>query len=265
MTARSSSMTDIAKNSAWSRLYVGLVIDNEDPDMLQRVRVVIPGLMEAEHKDKLPWIAPMQTSPFGIGDNFGSLHVPYLGSRVIVEFQEKDLSRGLYLSSVVTSKTTLPDELLGNYPHRDGWASPKGDLFYRDSQTGQHFFRHSSGSGFTIEPDGSFNFVCVGNRTDVVRGDYALSVEGDFSVIVAGDHSMSVGDNRSLTVSGNETHTVAGTADLSVSGNRSITCAQEARSGPIYSTDDVVADGISLINHPHGGVQSGSSLTDPPS
>lgn len=34
--------------------------------------------------------------------------------------------------------------------------------------------------------------------------------------------------------------------------------------GSIETTGDVVAGGISLISHPHGGVQRGGGLTDPP-
>ena len=35
--------------------------------------------------------------------------------------------------------------------------------------------------------------------------------------------------------------------------------------GTINASEDVIADGISLKSHPHGGVQSGGSYTDPPS
>lgn len=52
--------------------------------------------------------------------------------------------------------------------------------------------------------------------------------------------------------------------DVTIEGDLAVQGAAQVDE-TLTATEDVVADGISLVGHTHGGVQSGASDTDPPS
>ena len=84
------------------------------------------------------------------------------------------------------------------------------------------------------------DYVHLGNRTQT--GDYTLT--GDFTI-----NGQTI-KNGNLTVNGNITINGGGGGAINATG-----CTINLSGG------DVIADGISLKNHKHGGVQSGGSLT----
>ena len=85
------------------------------------------------------------------------------------------------------------------------------------------------------------NYVHLGNRTQT--GDYTLT--GDFTI-----NGQTI-KNGNLTVNGNITINGTGGGGTVNASNVTIN----------LTGGDVIADGISLKNHKHGGVQSGGSLT----
>ena len=85
------------------------------------------------------------------------------------------------------------------------------------------------------------NYEHLGNRTQT--GDYTLT--GDFTI-----NGQTI-KNGNLTVNGNITINGTGGGGTVNASNVTIN----------LTGGDVIADGISLKNHKHGGVQSGGSLT----
>ena len=85
------------------------------------------------------------------------------------------------------------------------------------------------------------DYVHLGNRTQT--GDYTLT--GDFTI-----NGQTI-KNGNLTVNGNITINGTGGGGTVNASNVTIN----------LTGGDVIADGISLKNHKHGGVQSGGSLT----
>jgi len=72
---------------------IGQVVDNEDTEAFQRVRVVIPNMTEGLDKEMLPWYPLRQTSN-------NQIDIPPLGSWVLVSFPNKDIYNGLVLGSI---------------------------------------------------------------------------------------------------------------------------------------------------------------------
>ncbi len=151
--------TDLSKN-----YYVGRVVDNNDPLQAQRVRVVIPTVLEGEI-ETLPWVGPVQKSPFGVGPSFGTVNVPMLNSMLIVEFQEGDLNYGLYHGSVVSKAniTNTPAQLKTNYPNRYGFFDGAGNVFSVDNGTSEVEFAHVSGANIKILQNGNVNVSTPAN------------------------------------------------------------------------------------------------------
>lgn len=247
-----------------SRLLVGIVVDNNDPDKRQRIRVQVPNLLESQNTEDLPWFAPRHISPYGIGDDFGVIRIPRVGSRVYVSFQDGDGSFGEYLADVVTSAVTPPAEMLTNYPNRIGFFTPVGDIAYLDLSTKEMMLRRASGTSIKIDADGNVTMVVAGNFTQTVKGDYNLIVEGDAGVVTKGDHTNMVSGDLGTIIQGSQTTTVSGSQTNNVSGSRTVTCSSESHVGKITNLGDVVADGVSLTGHTHGGVDTGGGNTAPP-
>ena len=134
---------------------LGTVVDNNDPEHKQRIKVMVPNLMEGSVSD-LPWVEPIIQSDFGISDTAVTICVPMLGARVAIELQGGDLHYGLLHGSLQTKSAAVPSELVTNYPNRRGWKDPGGNLFYIDSTGGSEriYLRHVSVTEVIIEPNG---------------------------------------------------------------------------------------------------------------
>lgn len=83
-------------------------------------------------------------------------------------------------------------------------------------------------------------------------------------------HFEHQGVTYDVDASGNVVVNIPGNKTETVGGTNTIKAQQHEVDGPVHATDtitddaDVVASGISLVNHVHGGVQSGSGTTAPP-
>lgn len=75
--------------------YRGLVVDNEDPEALGRLRVSIPSVLG--DRVVTGWAAPCL--PYGGGANQGMLFVPAVGAGVWVEFEEGDLEFPIWVGT----------------------------------------------------------------------------------------------------------------------------------------------------------------------
>lgn len=244
---------------------IGIVVDNNDPQKTtQRVRVTIPGLLESENIEELPWLLPSHKSVYGVGDNYGVVQVPRIGARVVVKFQGADLSYGVYEHDATTTNLTLPKELLENFPNRIGFSTPSGDLFYNDLTTGEVRWRHASGTSISIDGDGNVALSVAGNLTEYIHGNHARIVNGDSSEVVKGSKVQTVGGAHRLAVSGNSATSVGGSYSVIVSSSMTTVCSKHSHSGTIRNVGDIFANGVSLENHDHGGVDTGGGNTAPP-
>lgn len=243
-------------------LFLGKVVDNNDPLQQQRVRVTIPKLFSEELPiESLPWIGPRLVSMFGVGENFGAISIPSIGANVAVSFQEGKAEYGLVMFDVAGANFTLPDELVTNYPDRLGFLSPTGDIFYYDRSDGTWFFRQNTGTSLKINADGSVDVLIIGDHSEYVKGNSTRVVEGDCTEVVKGKYTLSTGD-MAETVNGNKGTQVTGDSQDATSGKRTTSSASWSNKGVLKSADDILAQGTSLNNHQHADPQGG--LTSAP-
>lgn len=98
--------------------------------------------------------------------------------------------------------------------------------------SGEMWAIHQSGSGWKFHNDGTGEIIAA--------SDLTLTVGGDLNVNVAGDYN------------------------LNVTGDVNAQATQFSLTGPLTSTDDITANGISVDTHKHTGVQTGSGDTGGP-
>jgi len=82
-----------------NRVWIGKVVDTQDPDGNSRIKVEIEGLTEGIDKEYLPWYTTAQA--FNPASN-SQTTLPPVNARVKVEFPTDDIYNGLAEYSVVS-------------------------------------------------------------------------------------------------------------------------------------------------------------------
>ena len=139
-----------------------------------------------------------------------------------------------------------------------------------------------------ISIDGDSKKRIGGDEGNEIKGNKIEKVDGNKTEEIDGNLSQEVGGNKSEDISGNKTETIGGQLQITVTGNASLTAPTIQLNGPTriagtltatgggggaggtmegtftIISGDLIADGISLKNHRHGGVTTGSGTTGLP-
>lgn len=225
-----NNLDQIEQHDYSPNLFIGVVVANDDPEQLERVKVQIPGLLVGETAN-LPWIAPFTKGSIANGTGHGSFGlVPRVGDELLVAFQDGDLLYGYYFGSPIR-KGMRPAQANVNYPNRYGMIDPAGNSLIVDTTPGSNIttFTHASGTTIQVNNDGSINLTAVGNITSSAP---AWTHTGPLDVV--GDVAIT----GNLDLSGNET----------VGGN--ITAIGNIVAN-IISSISVVINGLSFFSHRH--------------
>ncbi len=223
-----SSVNDTEQTDYTDNIFIGTVVDNNDPQQLQRVRVTIDGLYGGPVTD-LPWVAPKVGYGFGNAGGAGRVAVPLLNSKVYVELQAGDSQYPVYTGNVVHADAPVTGGST-NYPHRYTTRDRAGNFITVDPIPGSNVItiHHASGTQITVNDDGSVNIVSVGEITSSAP---TWTHTGD--MVVTGDIEI--------------------TGDVDVTGTLDATV--DVKAGPFN---------ISLVTHPHGGVVPGGGTSGLP-
>lgn len=247
--------------------FTGVVEDRQDPLQVSRVRVRCVGY---HTQDKtilptadLPWATVMMpvTSPSmgGLG-NTPSFLVE--GTWVVGFFRDPDMQEPIVMGSLPGIPSTAPDSTLGfndptatypselnvpdtsslargtqkypqnidnsigipvdpyggEYPKNHVYETESGHLKEYDDTTNKERIRerHKSGTFYEIHPNGDKVTHIVNNRYTVIASNDALQVKGNVTMTVEGDIQLT-----------------AATGTINI------------------ASGDVIANGISLVNHTH--------------
>lgn len=105
-----------------NKCFVGIVVDNDDPSMLQRVRVRLPQHPLNMKKEEIPWALPERSGDWGAGGDSGEVKVPRLNSNVLVKFPVDQ-----YSPVYTRLQTSIPSKLLEQYPNLYGSQDVNGN------------------------------------------------------------------------------------------------------------------------------------------
>lgn len=142
-----------------NQFFLGTVVENNDPQGLDRIKVSIPELFNPE-VNELPWCLPLKHPIFGQGANYGIYGVPAINSKVIVLFQKNDLNFPVYISAVLIAGNKSQD--LGfNSPQQYGFIDPSGNKLHVDMETQTWAFTHSSGANVVIDKNNKITINCA--------------------------------------------------------------------------------------------------------
>lgn len=157
--------------------YEAIVVDENDPRKLGRVRARVLKFMDGIPDESLPWARPATWNhPEGLKPDGNSVQrsgsfggVPKRGSRIHLNFPTANPYVCTWTSNVpYDDKSKLP-EFLRNYPNRLGIKMANGMTVIIDSKTNEMYL------------------ICPGDFHQVIFGDVNQSIIGNQQLIVSGD------------------------------------------------------------------------------
>lgn len=214
-----------------ARQYKAVVVDDNDPKMLQRVRARFEFFaMYAD--DELPWAIPNMNHADGATAKTGSVSIPKKGSFVWLQFQEGKETHPMY-SGYHVDETTVIEESKTNYPHRTVHRFANNALMVIDTLDNEVYLRNPGNVKLYIDGnvelhvkgnveervEGNITRHCEGNVDETVIGNYTRRIAGDFNETVEGDAATTYQSNFDQTTTGNKTVSVTGNLDETVTGN----------------------------------------------
>lgn len=214
----------------------GIVVANNDPRNLGRVKCVVANLLEGRLSD-LPWIAPWTG---GGSSGSASGDVPDIGSELIIEFKFGDIYAGFYTGAWKSYETAsgLYNE---SYPDVLGTRDEMGNTTTINKATGTTEYKHSSGSSVTFTQSGEIsikssskiNLLSESGKLSAIfdTATGQISFVGEKNIFGGRETELSaklltiLAQTISETVQGGKTSEILGSLGESVSGSKTVSVA----------------------------------------
>jgi len=186
-----NNTTDMEEPILTGKTAIGIVVSNNDPLHLGRIKVRIEELhpkdLENEH---LPWVESWNFR--SNANQQGNINVPDIGSKVRILFPTDDLYSGIYISGIPNVQL----ELLEDYPNTYGLIDRSGTLICANTNTDTYTIYHVSGTKLSLDGQGHCLIQVTSNSVN--------------------ENASSLTDNSlDIQVVGNANFTVQGIMDLS--------------------------------------------------
>lgn len=169
--------------------WTGKVVDNDDPDKLGRVKIVVFGYYDELAEFALPWAVPDLSY---IGGSNGNFIIPEVGTFVRGYFDQGDIQKPIYDSIAFSEMTArnLTKNILVNkmedYPHKMVLLeTDQGDYMTLNRKDGETLFHHRSGLTITIGGDGSLT-INTGSSFEE-KGKFVVNCDGDTEIETRGN------------------------------------------------------------------------------
>jgi hypothetical protein len=224
----------------------GIVVKNDDPDKLGRIKVKVPRIFESSDVEKLPWCYPQANSDLGGRPDLSGFTVPEVNSLVTICFPNTDnvyfpVYKGYFRNSS-TQQNDLFDE---NYPESYGFVDSTVS-FYRINKTEQYTeWYHVSNSVIRMDKDGNFTIKHPKSVTHDVGEDFNLKVGKNCNIEVTENFNLQC-KNYSSNAMENENVAVGKEYSLGAGANIGFTAVADI-SGMAANVFLISAGGIAEI------------------
>lgn len=169
-------------------LFVGYVVEREDPKGLGRVRACIPGVVEP----KTTWAMPLGGGGGGSKDR-GDFAVPRQGAEVAVFFNQGDIDAPYYMAAQ-WGAGEVPEEAQKSPPDNRVLATETFRVEMDETANGRRLRLTNRKTGDHLEFDAEANTVTLQATTTLtLRATGAVRIEGT-QVFVAGRVVRPIGE-----------------------------------------------------------------------
>lgn len=189
----------------FQKIYIGMVIDNKDPDRYGRCKVRVHGLHDEFFPEDLPWAIP--EFPLNFTEK-GSFMVPEIGTLVYVKFDDGDLYEPIYFGKVIDRmKLNYEADHTEDYPDSIIFYETKnGDYFKINRFKGEYTIKTGAGVFLKFNENGDIELTNTsseqGNCNVRIKGDFNLDDRlGNFNLITQ-NHSTSAFSDVKLISNG---------------------------------------------------------------
>ena len=150
-------------NDKHEKIYVGKVVDNNDPKKLSRCKIRVYGIFGEEIPDEdLPW--SIAENSF-VGSNINSVIIPTINTLVRVYFDNGDIYTPIYTTKVFDKKN-ISDEADEDYPDTMlFFETDDGEYFKINRKTHTTTYRTASGVLMSIDKDGNLEVYTESSKT----------------------------------------------------------------------------------------------------
>jgi hypothetical protein len=189
-------------------VFLGSVVDNDDPLKIGRVRVFVPGLLDPESA----WALPMGHM---YGVKCGSFWVPEVGSNVAVFLNQGDIDHPLYIPGNFgrpDSGSDVPDHILEDKNIATMcWRDLSLTFDGRPGQENIEIKDFDSDSYIKIDRTSGNISINANETIDIDAKNRHSRLTEDEVIQVFGDHTHNVDGDRLEITNGNITEVVNGT------------------------------------------------------
>lgn len=240
----------------FSKTYIGIVIDNKDPQQIGRCKIRVHGLHDDFSTDDLPWSIPEFPLAFTEKSSF---MVPEIGTTLYIKFDDGDLYESIYFGNVL-DRMHLDYEADHTEDYPDSvifYETKNGDYFKINRAKGEYIIKTGAGVFLKFSENGDIELT----NSSSENGDTKLHLKGNFDIdqrygnysLKTQEHSLSAFSDVSITSNGSVTtqslddNTIETNRDFNVTtGNRiSLEARSEIKQESIYNK--IVANTIELL------------------
>lgn len=206
--------------------YIGVVIDNNDPEKIQRIKVRSHDLHRGIPDEALPWAIKCSGPGQGNSDKgVGTISVPVIGSKVLIKNQNDSQYYPMYMAIPNTEDLKIQELVETDYPHVYAKIDRSGNLFWFNTKQDHMLIEHVSGTSFFVDGAGRVKIEVADSKvgpdatspnqrgvdidiigtTDIkVSGDSKVHTQGNTEVFTGSDTDIHTGGQTNI-YSGGET------------------------------------------------------------
>lgn len=165
---------DLGKGS-----FFGYVVDDNDPEKRQRVKLRIPQLHRGISDADLPWIMPSAQGQNHAGGGVGTVNVPTKGTLLELKFEEDDPHSGRYYGSPTIDEVHKDNEILKqDYPKTTGTVDETGAIETWNKQRKEYTRTWPSGTTMSVDGAGNISFTSAADINFSSKGKIRLASSG---------------------------------------------------------------------------------------
>lgn len=195
----------VVEDDTYTKNYIGIVLDNKDPDKYGRCKIRVHGLHDELGAEELPWSVP--EFPLNFTEK-GSFMVPEIGTLVYIKFDDDDIYEPIYFGKVLDrERLNYEADHLEDYPDSVIFYETKnGDYFKINRFKGEFVVKTAAGVFLKFNENGDIELTNTsseqGNCNIRIKGNFNLDDRlGNFNLITQ-EHSTSAFSDVKLISNG---------------------------------------------------------------
>jgi len=202
---------------------VAVVVNNNDPDNLGRVKVK---MLWQENNATTDWIRVLAADAGRggkTGKNRGMVFIPEVDDQVLVGFRHNDPDRPFVMGSIFHGKNASGG---GKDNKIKTLSTNTGNTITLDDDKGSMLMEDAKGNSVLIDGAGKININCS-EQIELKTGDSSITLKKDGSILITGKMKVEVKSDQAVNIEGTTEVGIKGT-NIAVKANANLDLAANA-------------------------------------